>query len=195
MASTDSSLSGVKHARARKMKEADKIFLRLIEPIENQMIGIICRITRDPEETEDVFQNVLEEIWSNLKKINRYSNTQAYILRICVSCSYDALRKRSNRRRYEAFFENIKSMILPNYTNNFVTERDRELAMHEAIAMLPHKQGKAVFLRSIESLPYDIIGNILGCSEATARSHFSKGRIRLGKILSEMGISIKRKRM
>ena len=66
-------------------------------------------------------------------------------------------------------------------------EQDRELAMLEAIAMLPHKQGKAVFLRSIESLPYDIIGNILGCSEATARSHFSKGRIRLGKILSDMG--------
>jgi len=55
--------------------------------------------------------------------------------------------------------------------------------------MLPHKQAKAVLLRSIENLSYDMIGKILGCSEATARSHFSKGKAQLEKILTETDIS------
>ena len=168
------------------MMEADRLFEKLIRPIEDQMIGIICRIIHDPEEAKDVFQNVLERIWSNLKKIDHHSNPQAYILRICVTCSYDALRKDSNRRKYETFFASIKSMLIPNHTNISEIENDRELAV-QAIGSLPHKQGKAVLLRSIENLSYDMIGNILGCSEVTARSHFSKGKARLEKILSETG--------
>ena len=101
------------------MREVDTLFKRLIRPIENQMIGIIWRIVRDPDEAKDVFQNVLEQIWSKLEKIDQHSNPHAYILRICVTCSYDALRKRSRRRRYEAFSESIKLRPLPSNTNNF----------------------------------------------------------------------------
>jgi hypothetical protein len=45
--------------------------------------------------------------------------------------------------------------------------------------MLPPKQGQAVLLRVVENLSYQGIGGILGCSEATARSHFSKGKSRV----------------
>jgi DNA-directed RNA polymerase specialized sigma24 family protein len=68
-------------------------------------------------------------------------------------------------------------------------EGDRVTAIREAIAMLPPNQGQAVLLRIMEDSPYDTIAGILGCSEATARSHFSKGKARLLKLLGELGIS------
>lgn len=168
------------------MREADILFDKLIRPIENKMIGIIWRIIRDPEEYKDVLQSVLEQIWYRLERINKHPNPQAYILRICVTRSYDTLRKRAQRRRYEVFFENIKSKLLQSQPLNFINTLDRELTLHEAIAMLPKNQGKAVLLHSMKDLSFDLIGNILGCSEATARSHFTKGKSRLRKILSEM---------
>ena len=45
-----------------------------------------------------------------------------------------------------------------------------------------------MLLRVIDETPFDAIGRILGCSEATARSHLSKGKARLRGILSEMGV-------
>ncbi len=165
------------------MDEADKLYHRLIRPIEKQMIGIIWRIIRDPDEVEDVFQEILAQIWARLEKIDRHPNPRAYILRICVTRSYDALRKRVRRHRFEVFVETVKEKLLPIRPRDFINEHDRKIALHQAIALLPPKQGQAVLLRAMEDMSYDLIGSILGCSAATARSHFSKGKDNLGKVL------------
>ena len=43
-----------------EMKKSDKLFEKLVKPIEHQMFSIINRIIRDPDEARDVFQNVFE---------------------------------------------------------------------------------------------------------------------------------------
>ncbi len=165
------------------MDEADKLYHRLIRPIEKQMIGIIWRIIRDPDEVEDVFQEILAQIWARLEKIDRHPNPQAYILLNCVTCSYDALRKRVRRHRFEVFIEDIKEKLLPTQSCDFIDKNDQKLGLHQAIALLPPKQGQAVLLRAMEDMSYDLIGSILSCSAATARSHFSKGKDKLSKVL------------
>ncbi len=94
------------------MTNAEGLYERLLKPIEKQMIRTLARIVGDPEDTADVFQEVLVVI-----------------------------------------------------------------------------QGQAVLLRAMDGSSYHVIANTLGCCEATARSHFSKGRARLAKIFVELGIS------
>ena len=171
------------------MGKSDELYARLIRPIEKRMIGIVGRIVRDPEDAADVFQEVLALIWARLERIDRHPNPHAYIIRICITRSYDALRKRARRRRRETLLENIQARMWPARSLGDITEGDRATAIREAIAMLPPNQGHAVLLRLTEDSPYHTIAGILGCSEATARSHFSKGRARLIKILGELGIS------
>lgn len=170
------------------MSKADEIFEKLIRPVERRMIKIVWRIVLDPEEAEDVFQDILAQIWAKLDTIQRHPSPQAYILRICVTKSYDSLRRRSRRQRYEVFLENIKARLLPVYPNELTGAFEHRAAMRDAIALLPQKQGQAILLRVMEGAPYASIGAVLGCSEETARSHFSKGKARLKKILTRMGI-------
>jgi RNA polymerase sigma-70 factor (ECF subfamily) len=166
------------------------MYERLISPIEKRMIGIVARIVRDPEDAADVFQDVLALIWAKLERIDRHPNPHAYIIRICITRSYDALRKRARRRRREIRLESIQAKMWPARSLGYIKEEgDRVTAIREAIAMLPPNQGQAVLLRIMEDSPYDTIAGILGCSEATARSHFSKGKARLLKLLGELGIS------
>jgi len=171
------------------MGKGDELYERLISPIENRMIGIIARIVRDPEDAADVFQEVLSLIWAKLERIDRHPNPHAYIVRICITRSYDALRKRARLRRRETRLESIKEKIWPARSCAYIKEIERATAIREAIGMLPPNQGHAVLLRIVEDSPYDTIANVLGCSEATARSHFSKGKARLVKLLGEPGIS------
>lgn len=167
----------------------DELYERLISPIENRMIGIVARIVRDPEDTADVFQEVLALIWAKLERIDRHPNPHAYIIRICITRSYDHLRKRARRRRREIRLESIKAKIWPARTLGYIREGDRAMAIRDVIGMLPPNQGQAVLLRIVEDSPYDSIANVLGCSEATARSHFSKGKARLVKLMGELGVS------
>ena len=171
------------------MGKSDELYERLISPIEKRMIGIVARIVRDPEDAADVFQEVLALIWAKLERIDRHPNPHGSSMRICITRSYDALRKRARRRRREIRLESIHAKIWPARSLGYIEEGDRVTAIREAIAMLPPNQGQAVLLRIIEDSPYNMIAGVLGCSEVTARSHFSKGKARLIKILGELGIS------
>jgi len=121
---------------------ADGLYERLLRPIENQMIRTVARIVGDPEDAEDVFQEILAVIRHKLDRIDRHPNPRAYILRICVTRSYDALRKRSRRRRREIRLDNIKAMFLPARTQDPLEEMDRAAAVQGAISMLPANQGQ-----------------------------------------------------
>lgn len=171
------------------MEKSDELYERLIRPIEKRMIGIVARIVRDPEDVADVFQEVLALIWANLERIDRHPNPHAYIIRICITGSYDALRRRARRRRWEVRLGSIPEKLWPARSLAYIPEGNRVTAIREAIGMLPPNQGQAVLLRIMEDSPYPMIATILGCSEATARSHFSKGKARLIKLLGEWGIS------
>jgi RNA polymerase sigma-70 factor (ECF subfamily) len=172
------------------MEKSHELYERLIRPIEKRMIGIVARIVRDPEDAADVFQEVLALIWAKLERIDRHPNPHAYIIRICITRSYDALRKRARRRRHEIRLESVQAKVWPARSPfNIIEDGDRVTAIREAIATLPPNQGQAVLLRIMEDFPYHMIAGILGCSEATARSHFSKGKARLVKLLGELGIS------
>jgi RNA polymerase sigma factor (sigma-70 family) len=170
------------------MRKSDELYEKLISPIENRMIGIVARILRDPEDAADVFQEVLALIWEKLERIDRHPNPHAYIIRICVTRSYDALRKRARRRRFETRLESIKANMEPAHPLGYTKEEDRAAVIGEAIGMLPPNQGQAVLLRLTEDSPYYTIADVLGCSEVTARSHFSKGKARLAKLLGGLGM-------
>jgi RNA polymerase sigma factor (sigma-70 family) len=171
---------------------ADDFYERLLKPIEKQMIRTVARIVRDPDDVADVFQEVLVTIWHKLERIDCHPNPQAYIIRICVTRAYDALRKKSRRRQYEVRFSRFMELFLPARFGSPLQDSDQSAVVHGAIAMLPPRQGQAVLLRAIEGSSYHAIADTLGCSEATARSHFSKGKARLATILMELGISMKK---
>jgi len=168
------------------LEPAEVMYQRLIEPIEEKMIGIVGRIVRDPDEAADVFQDVLAEIWARLRRINRHPNPRGYILRICISRSYDALRRRAHRRRREKRLARQSLESIPAAPPNCPTEGLRA-KIRDLIGLLPPQQGKAVLLRLLDETSYRDIARILGCSEASARVHFSRGKERLGRLLQRRG--------
>ena len=168
------------------MDIAEELYKKLISPIEDKMISIVSRIVRDPEDTADVFQEVLAVIWRKLARIAKHPNPHAYILRICITRSYDALRKRSKRREVQLELDKIKT--IPAKTERHQVVEEIVESVRQAVMILPNKQGQALLLRVLEDMPYSVIGDILDCSEATARSHFSKGKARVREILSGTGV-------
>ena len=172
------------------LKRADDLYENLLRPIEDRMISTVARIVRDPDEAADVFQEVLVVIWHKLDRILEHPNPHGYVLRICTTRSYDALRKKMRRRRFEIRLETIKSKLWPTGSRITADAEDTADTVRAAISMLPPKQGQAILLRAIEGRSYGGIAAILGCAEPTARSHFSKGKAKLKKILAGLGISI-----
>ena len=168
------------------MHSADELYERLIAPIEARMMGIVSRIVGPTDEANDVFQEVLAEVWERLAKIDSHPNPHAYILRVCISQSHEALRRRRRlRQREQVSASNDLAKAQAPATEKPSLDPESIDLLYDAIRSLPPHQGKAILLRIADDTSYEAIGSILGCSEAAARSHVSKGKDRLRKILAD----------
>ena len=171
------------------MKTAASDYDSVINPIKDRMKRSIIRIVQNPDDAADAFQDALFRVWMYWERIIEHPNPQAYILNICVSSSYDFLRKKSSVLRLEnsliANSAHLPESIAPLVMRNEITRLIRQ-----AILDLPLKQAQAVFLRLFEEEPYDVISKVMNCREETVRSHVSKGLSRLRQVLSDQKISL-----
>lgn len=171
------------------LNTAEQLYEELIHPIEDKMMACVARIVGNRDEAADVFQDVLEVIWRKLRRIHRHANPHAYIMQICVSRSYDELRRRSRRRQREIPLVTDTAPSTSPDPRRRLALADKETAVRKAIAELPRKQGLAILLHLAEGEPYKDVAAILGCSVFSARSHVSKGKARLRVMLDMNALS------
>ncbi|MFH1743968.1 MAG: RNA polymerase sigma factor [bacterium] len=165
----------------------ERYYEYLIRPIEDQMIRSVWRIVQNPEDADDAFQDALATIWKRLAKIRRHPNPRALILKICVNSAYDTLRRKIRRRSRETP-EGIPAGIpdsSPSAWDKLLGKEQRAEILC-AIGRLSRNQAQAVLMRIVEEQPYSSIAQALGCSEATARTHVTRARTRLCKLLSHL---------
>ena len=173
-----------------QMTDEKSLYDRLIAPVESRMMRTIWRVVRHDQLAEDTLQDALAIIWRKRNRIHRHPNPQALILKICLDCAYDSLRKRERQRR-QRDLSNLASYVSQSRTNaSLELEKKQAVAVVlNAIGRLPRNQALAVLMRIVQDQPYEAIAQTMGCSETTVRIHVSRGRKRLSQWLSHLQTS------
>jgi RNA polymerase sigma factor (sigma-70 family) len=163
------------------------LYRRLIVPMEDRMMRTVWRIVRDPEEAKDTLQDVMARIWKKIHRIGGHPNPQALVLKICADAAVDTLRKSSRKKHYvdPEFLSQLADDSRRESVERLV-QLETETEVMEAISRLPKKQAVAVLMRVIQEQPYSTIAAALGCKEATARIHVSRGRATLSRQLAHL---------
>ena len=178
------------HVVSVQMTDEKSLYDWLIAPVESRMMRTIWRVVRHDQLAEDTLQDALAIIWRKRNRIHRHPNPQALILKICLNCAYDSLRKRARQRRQKDL-SNLASYESQSRTNASL-ELEKKQAVAEvlnAIGRLPRSQALAVLMRIVQNQPYEAIAQTMGCSETTVRIHVSRGRKRLRQWLSHLQTS------
>jgi RNA polymerase sigma factor (sigma-70 family) len=189
-------ISGM-HPEACRMTELEHVpesedFYEIwIAPLEGRIVRTVWRIVRNPDLVKDTVQDALIVIWRCREKIRIHQNPQALILKIATDVSCDALRRNLRRQRHEQPSEDCEANALSREPSTTQTEQDElERGIRTAIASLPRNQALAVLMRLVHEQPYSLLARTLGCSEATARIHVMRGRVRLRRLLSGLGAGL-----
>ena len=153
------------------------------------MMRSVWRITQDADDADDAFQESMTQIWQRMSRIRAHPNPQALVLRICANVACDVLRRKSRRdsreqsspiERLDTSTPDVAALILRN-------ERQKEVKA--AIARLPERQATAITMRFLLCCSYEEIARSLGCAEATARVHATRGLSRLRDLLAHLNPS------
>lgn len=139
-------------------------------------------LTGDRSDAEDVVQDVLARALPRWDRITRVEDPDAYLRRMLVNANVS--RWRRFRRRETPFADVTPDGVAPDAAAVAEVGSDAE-RLWQAVLALPRSQCSAVTLRYHEGLSYADIGGVLGCAEATARSHVFRGLAALRAALGE----------
>lgn len=168
------------------MSSLQNDYERIIRPIEQQMMRSVWRITQNAEDADDAFQEAMTQIWQRLPRIRSHPNPQALVLRICTNVACDVLRRKTRRDHREQSLDALAVDTSTPSVAALILSSERRDQVKAAIARLPEQQATAVTMRFLLYCPYEEVAQALGCAEATARVHVTRGLSRLRDLLAHL---------
>lgn len=135
-------------------------------------------VCRNPDDARDLVQDALAGLYPRWGRVIANGNVDAYVKRSIINASVNRWR-RSGREQVSELPDDAGAT--PDHAAGVA---DAEVAWR-LCGSLPPVQRAAVVLRYYDDLDYAAIAAILGCAEATARSHVHRALSRLRANLIE----------
>jgi len=149
---------------------------QLYQKYANKMFGVCLRYCNTREEAEDVLQDAFVKIFDRISTFRKEGSLEGWIRRIMVNTALKSRDKR--RKKFEV--SDLDSVAEPEFNANVIANINTKDLMR-IIAALPEGYQHVFNLYAVEGYSHKEIGDILGVSESTSRSQYSRAR----KILME----------
>ena len=159
-----------------------KAQFRLYELYSKAMFNTAYRITGNREEAEDMLQESFTDCFRNIGSYRTESTFGAWLKTIVINRCISRLRKRetelvlvSDYSRHETQEEEPRETPWPDMS-----------VIARAVEKLPDGYRVVLSLYLLEGYDHTEISQILGISESTSKTQYSRGKDRLRKIISSM---------
>jgi RNA polymerase sigma-70 factor, ECF subfamily len=152
-------------SQAMTSQEQEAIFRRWLD----QHLGLILKVVRGcaaaPQDQEDLFQDVLLQVWSSIPTFRGEAKETTWIYRVAFNTAL-AWRRGERRRRegYETFLKlDVSPRAQLSHTDS-LPEKEVVEQLYAAIRRLP-KVDASLALMHLDGLSYQEMGEVLGISE------------------------------
>ena len=170
-------------------------FRQLVEVYQSRVYNTVLSIVRQPEEAEDVAQEVFVQVFESIQTFGGDGKLTAWVYRIATTKALEAYRKRHARKRF-AFFTSLFTggdddgfddrlhpvdFVHPGIQ---LENKERATVLFAAIDRLPDQQKIAFTLHHIEGLSYQEITEVMQLSLSAVESLLHRAKANLRKRLT-----------
>ena len=146
-------------------QEQETIFRRWLGDHLGLMLKVVRGCAASPQDQEDLFQDVLLQIWSSIPAFRGEAKETTWIYRVAFNTAL-AWRRTERRRRegHEAFLKlDASTLTQPSHVDP-APEREMVERLYAAIRQLP-KVDASLALMHLDGLTYQEMSEVLGISE------------------------------
>jgi RNA polymerase sigma-70 factor (ECF subfamily) len=146
-------------------EEQETIFRRWL----NDHLGLMLKLVRagatTPEDQDDLFQEVLVNVWSSIRAFRGEARETTWIYRVAFNTTMAWRRGEWRRRRgHEKFLKfEVSPQLQPSHLDS-LPEREIVEQLYAAIRQLP-KVDASLALMHLDGLSYQEMAEVLGISE------------------------------
>lgn len=152
----------------------------------HELVGMLRRRVRDPEEARDLVQTAFARVAARVEAPQALEEPRAYLMEVAKNVHIDRLRKETTRRTLEreARFLPAADEMDTNTPEEVVSQRQRLGELERLIVALPPMRRRIFILNRIHHLSLDEIADQEGMSRRAVRSHIERA---LADIRAVMG--------
>ncbi len=162
----------------KQNRQAQEALYQLFAP---EMLGVCYRYTKSLDDAEDVLQEGFVKVFTHLQQYRGDGALGGWIRKIMVHASLNYLRQHSRYRNQLRF----EVQPLHPVVNEAATPKIATEELIEYIRKLPVGYQTVFNLVGVEGFSHKEVAEMLGISEQTARSQYSRARATLMKWLAE----------
>jgi RNA polymerase sigma-70 factor (ECF subfamily) len=154
-------------------------FRTLVARYRDRVINTAYRFLGDPQDAEDVAQEVFLKVYRGLPDFKGESSFSTWLYRIAVNTCKNELRHRSRQLTLlepdlESLGINLPAVPSPEQAITASEQRD---AMQETLNRLGETDREALILRDIQGLSYQEITETLGIGLSAAKMRVQRARL------------------
>ena len=175
--------------------QKQRLFEEQALPLLDQLYGGAMRLTRNPQDAEDLIQETYLKAFSNFDSFKQGTNLKAWLYRIMTNTYINSYRK-AKRRPVESSADELSVFQL--YTTSGHDSTGLESAEVEALKQMPDSEiseamndlpedyRMVVYYSDVVGLAYKEIAEVMGTPLGTVMSRLHRGRKLLRAALKDV---------
>ena len=152
----------------------------LYEQYKDAMYNVAYRMTQNTHDAENIMVSSFSDVFRNIDSYDYRATPGAWIKRIVINNSITHL----NKKKVDLVFMEVQ----PEHVDESKQEREDVVSIDlikECIELLPTGYRTVLILYLIEGYDHNEIGTILGVSNATSKSQYSRAKKKLKEIINQ----------
>lgn len=160
-------------------------YAHIINNYKNQLYATILRMTKNPQDAQDLVQDAFIKVYRNLEKYDASGSFSSWLYRVAINHCMDEFRK----KRYAMTQIEIdeERVVEPNHPELVFLKKEKSRQLERLIGTLPEDERLIILLRYVNEISYEEIGEVMDVPLSTVRNKLHRAKKKMRETVKREG--------
>lgn len=152
-------------------------YAHIINKYKNQLYATILRMTRNPQNAQDLVQEAFIKVYQQLGKYDNKGSFSNWMYRVAINHCMDEFRKKSYKMKVVEIKE--EKLVNSHHPEVIFLKKEKNRQLERLIADLPEDERMIILLRYVNELSYSEISELCELPVSSVRNKLHRAKIKM----------------